>query len=617
MDTWPFTVDLLVVLATAAALAIVGQRVRLAVIPAYLITGALIGPHALGWVHSPHSLQAIGDLAIILLLFGIGLELNLVVMRQNLSRMLLAGILSTAASVLVGWPVALAFGMSAPAALAASMALSLSSTAVVLRTLGQHHELSQTRGRLAFSILILQDLLVLLMLLALPALRAWSGHGTAAAGAVTLPATHPTLGAELLAATSAWRPVGGAGWIEILVDLVILASLVVVGRVLLPRLLAETARQRSAESMMILSVAVAIGAAVITQILGFTAALGAFLAGFLLSATPFRYQLRSQVAPLRNLFIAVFFTVLGMQLDPAAALRWWWVILAGVAAMTVIKTLTIGGTAWALGASGSVAAAVGLSLAQGGEFSLVLIQAGQGARLLSRAAAVNLIAVVIVSLILTPAMIRLGFRTVVKARWGRSAPWIRRRPLTDPGGPDATPQRRRRVIIAGYGVVGRAVADRLEKAGVETVLVEMNPATVQRQSTLGRRIIYGDISAPDVLEAAGIHEAAALVVTVPDQEAAVRACAVARSLEPGLFIAARTSMLSQGMLASRAGADHVTIEEVATADSMQKAVVDWLEAIALRAAAPAAPLPAAPLPEERPAQPSSPAADPPSPPAGA
>lgn len=574
METWPFTVDLLVVLATAAVLAIVGQRLRLAIIPAYLITGALIGPNALGWVHSPRSLQAIGELAIILLLFGIGLELNLVVMRQNLSRMLLAGVLSTAASVVVGWPVAMVFGLSAPAALTACMALSLSSTAVVLRTLGQHRELSQTRGRLAFSILIVQDLLVLVMLLALPALRIWSGHGPAAG-------TQPVMGAQVLSGTQQWEPMGGALWIELLLDAAILTGLFVAGRVILPRLLAETARQRSTESMMILSVAVAIGAAVVTQVLGFSAALGAFLAGFLLSSTPFRYQLRSQVAPLRNLFIAVFFTVLGMQLDPAGAMHWWWVILLGVTGVIVLKTFAVGATTWALGASGSVALAVGLSLAQGGEFSLVLIQAARGARLLGEEAAANLIAVVVLSLVLTPALIRLGFRSVVEARWSRSAPWIRRRPLTDPGGADAAPPRKRRAIIGGYGVVGRAVADRLEKAGVETVLVEMNPTTVQRQSTLGRRILYGDISAPEILEAAGIHEAAALVITVPDQEAAVRACAVARSLEPDLFIAARTSILSQGMLASRAGADHVTIEEVATAETMQKAVVDWLEAMAV------------------------------------
>lgn len=580
METWPFTVDLLVVLAAAAVLAIVGQRLRLAIIPAYLITGVLIGPHALGWVHSPQSLQAIGELAIILLLFGIGLELNLVVMRQNLSRMVLAGVLSTAASILLGWPVALAFGLPAPAALAACMALSLSSTAVVLRTLGQHRELSQTRGRLAFSILIVQDLLVLLMLLTLPALRVWSEHG-AAPVATTLSTRHPTLGAELLAGGQPWQPIGGAVWIEVLLDMLILAALFVVGRMVLPRLLAETARQRSTESMMILSVAVAIGAAVVTQVLGFSAALGAFLAGFLLSSTPFRYQLRSQVAPLRNLFVAVFFTVLGMQLDPVGALRSWWVILLAVAAVVLVKTLAIGATAWGLGASGSVAAAVGLSLAQGGEFSLVLIQAARGARLLGQTESANLIAVVIVSLMLTPALVRLGFRTVVQARWGRSAPWIRTRPLADPGGPDAAPQRRRRVIVGGYGPVGRAVADRLEQAGIEVVLVEMNPATVQRQATLGRRIIYGDVSEAEILQAAGIHEAAALVVTVPDQEAAVRACAVARSLEPDLFIAARTSILSQGMLASRAGADHVTIEEVATAESMQKAVVDWLAVMTL------------------------------------
>jgi len=559
-------VDLTAVLVTAAAVALLMQRMRLAVIPGFLIAGAILGPGMLGLVSHPESLDAISSLAIILLMFGIGLQLHLSVLRHNLARMVFAGAGSCAVSVLVGWPLAMAFGLDAPAAIAVAMALSLSSTAVVLRIISERRELHHTTGRLALSILVIQDLLVLLMLAAMPALARWAGTG----------------GESLI--DNAEAALSGDGWLQFLGDASIriagIAALIVFGRLLLPRILHESARGQTGDVLMLVSVAAAIGAAMATDLLGFSLELGAFLAGFLLAGTPFRHHLIGQVGPLRDLFIAVFFTTVGMALNPAALLEWWWIILLGGALMSTLKGLIIGGTAWALGATAAVASAVGFALAQAGEFSLVLLDnAGPGEgnlNLLSVEVHANAIAIVVVSLIITPALVAIGRHAGPWLHWLPPAPWFRRTMLGEDAGPkrQTAAQGSRRVVIGGYGPVGRQIAELLEREGVETTVIELNPVTVSAESKRGRAILYGDVSNEEVLRSAGIDNALALVLTIPDEEAALRACAVAKRISPQAFIVVRTTTAGQASLAEALGAEHVVADEQATAEVMQRTVME-------------------------------------------
>ncbi len=556
----PMMLDLLIVLAVAAVVAVAMQRLRLAVIPAYLITGAIVGPNAAGLLRTDSSLDAISNLAIILLLFGIGLQLHLPARRRDALPTLLVGVAAVALCVLLGWPVAAIFGLSPPAALAVAMALSLSSTAVVLRIIVERRELHHTSGRLAFAILIIQDLAVPLMLVALPALARWEG--------VAPPEEQADLSLARVLLNGAARFGGVLG-------------LVLVGRWVLPRLLHEAARGRSGEVMLIISIAAAMGMAAATYALGFSHELGAFLAGFTLSATPFRHQLSGQIGPARDLFVAVFFTTVGMALDPRALAEYWWLILIAGAVMSAIKTIAIGGAAWALGASAPVAVVVGLSLAQAGEFSLVLLESAGDQNLLSADAIAITVAIVVVSLIITPAMIWASRRVAPRMAWLRTAPWMQSSSLSREAREVALPseapgggERALRVIIGGYGPVGRAVADRLQAGGAEIVIVEMNPATVRTQTELGRSIVFGDISTEEVLEHAGVSSADALVLTIPDDQAVLRACQTARRLAPDIFIAARTDYMGRGLLAHSLGANHVTVEELVTAEAMQKAVVE-------------------------------------------
>ena len=559
--------DLLAVIATAALAALVMQRLRLAMIPAYLIAGAFVGPNALGLVRSPETLGTISHLAIILLLFGIGLQLHVSILRHGFLRMVLIGVAACTLCVFAGWPIVAAFGLPASRALPISMALALSSTAVVLRRLSDRRELHRVSGRLALAILVVQDMAVLAMLAALPALARWAAAG--GDGIVGLE-TERTV------------------WHQLLLDEVLRVGaavlILVAGRILLPRFVRESARGRSLEVMMVASVAVALGAAVIADLVGFSLEMGAFLAGFLLARTPFRHQISGQIAPLRDLFIAVFFTTLGMAVDVDILIESWWMILLATCALLALKTLLIGLSCWSFGATTTLSLAVGLFLAQGGEFSLIVLGSAGALGLVDDDVLGICISVVVLSLIVTPSFIHAGNRFAL-LRWPAwTAPWIARaRFRVKAPSAETASQRARRAIVAGFGPVGRRVTQHLEEAGFRCTVVELNPATVRNETEAGRSVVFGSIANADVLDSAGIDHADLLVITMLDEDSAAHAAALARRRNPGLFIAARAGLASHVETLQRSGVDYVLADESAAADAMMRGLA---ERAALTAAPP-------------------------------
>lgn len=569
-------IDLLLILTSAGFVALVTQRLKLETVPAYLLAGACLGPSALGLVSSPDSLAMISHLAMILLMFGIGLHMDLSMMKSGAASMVGAGLLSFAATALLGWGVAISFGLTPPAALAVSLALSMSSTAVVMRVLAQRREMRRPVGRLSFAVLLMQDLLVVGVLAALPALARWSGTGGADVGIAEDLKDDPFMWMMFL--QDAARKVGGV------------AALIVIGRLLLPRLLREAAKGHSREVMLVLSVAAAIGAALATAWLGFSPELGAFLAGLILASTPFKHQLAGQISPLRDLLIAVFFTTVGMKVDVGLLADWWWLAIVATAATLAIKSVGIAVACWAAGAAAATSFATGLALCQAGEFSLVLLDVANGLDIIGPTTLANTTAVVALSLIVTPSLMRLG--SSKSSRFARlpAPPWIKVARFAEDGDPHApapTAAERaalqlRHVVVAGFGVVGRAVCERFDTLGVVYTIIDFNPATVSTQGMLGRRVVFGDISNPEVLETAGVRSADAVILTIPDEDAVLRACEAVRAMNPSTFISARTNFLSKGMMASRLGADHVTVEELATAESMAHEVITQLTERVLR-----------------------------------
>ena len=569
-------VHLVVILAAAGTVAVIASRLRMATVPAYLITGVLIGPGALGLVHDPEEVQSIGSLAIVLLMFGIGLHFDLTALRGALRQMLGGALGSILVTIAVLWPLLLALGIQAPAALVVAMALSLSSTAVVMRIFQQKRWMQRVSGRLSLAILVVQDLAVIAMLILLPPIARWAG----VRGGTIDDDAGDSMGVVVEVLLEGMIAMGGIG------------GLLIFGRVALPWLLRLASGSGGTEVLMVVSVAFAIGAAALTTVVGLSPELGAFLGGFLLSSTPFRHHLSGQIGTIRDLFIAIFFTVLGMRLEVHTLLEHFAVILGSVVALLVIKTVVIGASCWIIGATAGVGAKVGLSLSQAGEFGLVVLivaatLSDADSQLIEPVIIEQVIAVIILSLIVTPILIDLGDRLVATGALTKTAPWIRggamvdadQRKIVDDAPADA---HRPHVIVAGFGVVGRAVCDRLSLTDATVTVVDLNVETVRRQRTLGRSMVFGDVSDPEVLESAGIHHAEALVLTIPDENAVLRACRVAKRMHPDVFIIARTNFLSRAMVAHNLGANETVVEEMATAEKMDQLVVRVLEGMGAR-----------------------------------
>ncbi len=565
----------MVILAAAAVMALVLQRLRFATVPAYLITGAIIGPGALAFVSDPKNVQSISDLATVLLLFGIGLHIDLSVLARGLRQMLLGTLLSAGVCTIVMWPLCRLLGASAAGGLVIAAALSISSTVVVLRVLMQRRELTHPEGRLVFGVLILQDLVAIVLLLLLPPLARWSGSGTAGAALSQQGVSGFDLTLNLIASGAV--AVGGIGLI------------IGFGRYLLPRLLTEAARARSPEVLIVITTAAALGAAGLTEQLIHNAAVGAFLAGFLLSATPFRHQISGQVGAIRDLFSAVFFTAIGMSVSLEVLWDDWLLIVVGTVVMLALKGTLMSLSFWATGATGNVALKAGFSLAQSGEFSVLMLAsaAAPAIGLIGDEAVSKAVAITVLSLIATPSIVQAvaGVNSrlprIAALRWARrSAPMMTATPVV------AT-ERPLHAIIAGFGLVGRAVADELKRLGATYTVVDLNPATISTQRRLGREVLFGDASSIEVLEEAGIHHADFLILTIPDEESVLRACRVARQMKPDVFILARANYVSQGVVAAGLGADGVVVEEMATALEMERSLKKIIEAKRMREQPPA------------------------------
>ena len=585
--------DLLKILAAAGLVAVGLRRLKLPLIPCYLITGALIGPGALGLIGSDDSISSITGLAMVMLMFTIGLHLDPSSIGAGALRSLVVGLASTLATVLLVWWPGTLLGGSWASGLALAMAVSMSSTAVVLQLLQTNREMQKINGRICVAVSITQDLLSLVFMASLPVLAKMSGVLPTGADAGTM--TH---GVKLL-------PADWPAWLQALAGIVGIAGLIVIGRNVLPWILKEASHGGISELPLVLSAAAALTAASVAAGLGFSPELGAFLAGFLLANTPFRHQLAGQLSPMRDLFMAVFFTAVGLKLQLAVLPGQIHLVLIGLVIVLAAKTIAIGGASWFAGASTPVALLVGLTLAQAGEFTIVVMTAATGAGLVSDQAGSVTIAIVVLSLMLTPSMYKWGKQLGPKVARVRACHVLAPGALSDAApsadgnnpshdpdalssatgehiGPDgvaipAPKKLARYIIIAGYGVVGRSLADRLDVRKIPFCIVDMNRQTVETQRKLHRRAVYGDISNPEVLESAGVEHADAILLTIPDDDATLRACTVIRNARPDIFISARTGFLSKAFIAQQLGADHVVVEEVATAEMMAREVMARLE----------------------------------------
>jgi CPA2 family monovalent cation:H+ antiporter-2 len=564
-------VAFVVILIASAVMSVVMTRLKQATIPGYLLAGAIVGPGVLGLVSDTGSVEAISHLATILLMFGIGLHMEIEGGKREVIPVTLVGVVSTLLSGIALAVLGRMLGLMWPGAITVGLALSMSSTAVVARILTERREIRQLAGRISFTILLVQDIAAVAILALVPMLARWAQHdagatggGGAAGGAIE----------SVTQRADATMVMVGQGSLKVGMVIVFLMF----GRYVLPRIMREAARVANGEVMLVVSGAVALGAASVATLAGLSAELGAFVAGLLLASTPFRHQIAGQLEPMRDLFLAIFFAAVGLQVDPAVLVDRWWEIGLGTIGLIALKASVIGGCAWTAGAPPAIAATVGLTLSQAGEFTLIVLGVAATAGVVDQSVVGPVLLTVVLSLVCTPWLMELARQVSPKLAPAPLAPWRSSASMRTERAPtEVAGAEKCRAIIAGFGPVGRAVADRLDLIGIPYTIIELNPETVEKQRARGRSVVYGDATNPEVLEAVRVRGASVVVLAIPDDEATVRACRAIRTRAPGAFIAARVNVLRKGLAAREAGASIVTVDEIAAAEALTRDVIAHIE----------------------------------------
>lgn len=495
------------VLAVATVLVAVFQRIGLSPILGYLATGVLVGPSALGWLADGPTMRLLAELGVVLLMFSIGLEFSLP--RLLAARRLVLGVggAQVLLTALILGATGVWLGLSWMESAVAALALAMSSTAIVLKQLGEQGELSTPHGRVATGVLLFQDIAAVPVLVVLPVLAAAPEQLTGALG---------------LALVKAALVFGG---------------LVIAGRYVLPPLLRWVAATRSLELFMLTALLLAVAAAAVSMLAGLSPTLGAFMAGALLGETLFRHQIEADIRPFRDLMLGLFFATIGMQLQPAAFVSQPGAIVLTVLALVVVKPLILVPLVRLAGHPKPDAMRAVITLAQGGEFGLLVVATGFNLGLLAGQVAQPLLAGVILSMLFAPVLLR--FSRPVGAWFSghrRAADGLQ----TEAYIAETSCDFDRHVIICGYGRLGQNVMQVLKDEGIDSLALDLDPERVRQAAAAGEPVLYGNAAQPGVLRAAGIERARALAITVDDITVAERIAHQVRARGLELPILARS-----------------------------------------------------------------------------
>jgi CPA2 family monovalent cation:H+ antiporter-2 len=525
----PVLRDLVILVAVAIPVVIIAQRLRVPTVVGFLLTGIAIGPNALGLVAQPDSVSSLAEVGVVLLLFAIGLELSLSRIVRMGQWVLRGGGLQVVATIAAIAGLALLFDTPPRLAIFFGALFALSSTAIVLKVYNDRGELDAPHGRVAVAILLFQDLCVVPLMLAAPLL---GGSGTTAAASIR----------------------------TILLSVVVVAVLILGGRLAVPRALRRIAELRNREIFTLSVVFIGLGAAYITSAFGMSLALGAFLAGLIISESDYGLQALSDVLPFRDTFSGIFFISVGMLLDVGYVASHLVAVVSVTLGVMALKALIIVFVVRLLKRSFRVGILTGLGLAQVGEFSFVLAGTGITLGLLDAQQYQLFLGASVLSMLAAPFVIGAAERV---AEWATHAT---RRPhvIIPTTEMPAVRALRDHVIIVGYGLNGRNLALALESAQIPYVVLEQNGQLVRRARLERTPIFFGDGTRAEVLDKVGIEHARVLVYAIAAPAEERRGVAVARHLSQTVRIVVRTRYVSEIEELRRLGADEVIPEELET-----------------------------------------------------
>lgn len=499
---------------------------RLGSVLGYLVAGMAIGPFGLGLASEVETIQAIAELGVVFLLFTVGLELPLERIRVIGTRMFALGAAQVTVSALAIAFGAWSLGLAPVAAAVVGGSLALSSTAIVLRLLAERGLLTARLGRSAFAVLLVQDLAVGPFLVVVLAL----GQPDLAIPAV--------LGEALLKMALAVMAILG------------------LGRIVLRHAVWPAVRIEDPEILAAVTLFIVLATGLLTHLAGLSMAFGAFLAGMLLAETRYRLQVAAEIQPFRGLLLGLFFMSVGMSIDLELSIAHVEVITTLVVLLLLAKGLILLGLGRLLGLPWSLAAHLGLLLAQGGEFAFVLLGAAMGVGLLAGQPGQLLVLVVAFTMMLTPLLAALGRRAERRVE--------RASMIEVDSVPETTEQLTDHVVIAGFGRVGSAVASRLEAAGTPYIALDLDPHRIAQARQRGHPVFFGDASRAEVLAALHVERARAVVVAVDNPRAALGTVGLLHYIFPELKIYARARNETHAAELERAGAHVVVPELIAT-----------------------------------------------------
>ena len=517
---------LLVLLASAVVAVVACRRLKLPALLGYLLVGILIGPHALGLISSSQDASALAEFGVVFLMFSIGLEFSLPKLRVLRKAVFGLGMAQVLATIALTLPLAWLGLLSWPASIALGGALAMSSTAIVSTMLNERAELNTPHGQQIIGILLFQDLAVVPLLILIPALASETAD--------------------------IWQQLSIAG----LKAAIVLAILLFFGQRLLRPWLHMVAQARSSELFTINVLLISLSIAYFTEHAGLSLALGAFLAGMLISETEYRYQVEDDIRPFRDLLRGLFFVSVGMRLDFTHLLPNFALLLVFLTLLIPGKFLLITGIGRLAGTPSSTNWRTALSLAQAGEFGFVLIGLGAEATLFPPAVEQPLLGAILLSMLASPFLIQHSDRLIRRFNndeWLMAAASIHQIVVQSMAADN-------HVIVCGYGRSGQSLARLLEQEDISFFALDLDPSRVKEAATAGDSVVYGDASKREVLLAAGLSRAKGVVISFHDTPTALKILSHVHSLRPGLPVIVRTFDDADIDQLKQAGATEVVAE---------------------------------------------------------
>ena len=509
------SLDLTLLYLLAAVIGVVACRsLKLPPMLGYLSAGVLIGPHALALAQNSEGIRHLGEFGVVFLMFAIGLEFNLPKLRAmrrhvfglGLAQVVLTMGIATVAALLIASQLPASWQLGWQTALALSGALTMSSTAIVVKLMAERLELESEHGKRVMGVLLFQDLAVVPLLVLIPALGAPPEALFKALSLATIKAT-------------------------------VLVGLLLYGG---PRVmrwwLTLVARRRSEELFMLNLLLVTLGLAWLTELAGLSLALGAFVAGMLVSETEYKHQVETDIRPFHDVLLGLFFITIGMSLDWHIVIDRWGLVAALLVLPLGFKLLLVTFLARGLGATAGVSLRTGLYLAQAGEFGFVLLTLAQDRSLVPPWLANPVLASMVLSMLATPFIIMYAdaiVRKLVASDWMQQS-------LQMTSIARKTINTAQHVIICGYGRCGQNLARILEREGIPYLALDLDPDRVRQATAAGDSVVFGDAARLQALMAAGLARASAVVVTYLDVPGALKVLAHTRSHAPQVPVIVRT-----------------------------------------------------------------------------